>query len=131
MTNYKLFYTSLLKVKNTLYLKENKNNNNISRNSEIIYAINVVNDFMHSLCIGGKSKNKTFQDLLRLIDIFFISYSTNNELIYLIDESLNEINVDAFLNVIPQLLCRFNINQNNALCVLVSLLIRIDKAHPR
>ena len=131
MFNYK-FYTQLLKVKNSLDLQEIINNDsNIFSNSEIIYAINAVNGFKHSLCIGGKNKNKTFQDLLRLIDIFFSSASTNNELLQLIYECFNEIDVDAFLNVIPQLLCRFNINQNNVLSVLVLLLIKIGKAHPR
>ena len=131
MFNYK-FYTSVLKVKNALNLKEKKNNNdNVFSDLEIIYAINAVNGFKNSLCIGGKNKNKTFQDLLRLIDLFFSSASTNKELLNLINDCFNEIDEDAFLNVIPQLLCRFDINQNNVLSVLVSLLIKIGKAHPR
>ena len=130
MFNYK-YYTSLLKLKNFFELVENKKNNYAYNNSEIIYAINAVNGFKNSLCIGGKNKNKTFQDLLRLIDIFFNSASTNSELLNLINECFNEIEVDAFLNVIPQLLCRFNINQSNVLSVLALLLIKIGKAHPR
>ena len=131
MFNYK-FYTSVLKIKNSIEQNVNIKNNIIKfNNPEIIYAINAVNGFKNSLCIGGKNKNKTFQDLLRLIDIFFTSSSKNNELLNLINLCFNEIEVDAFLNVIPQLLCRFNINESKVLSVLILLLIRIGKAHPR
>ena len=131
MFNYK-FYISLIKCKNSLELEADCNNIKYDfNNCEITYAINAVNGFKNSLCIGGKNKNKTFQDLLRLIDIFFTSGSINNELLSLISICFNEIEVDAFLNVIPQLLCRFNINKSNVLSVLILLLIKIGKAHPR
>ena len=44
--------------------------------------------------------NKTFQDLLRLIDIFFEPSLNDNELINLISSSFNEIEVDSFLIVL-------------------------------
>ena len=133
MFNYK-YYTSLIKSKSSLESNDKLINNNINyslNNCEIKFAVNAVNGFKHSLVIGGKNKNKTFQDLLRLIDIFFTSASKNNELLNLINECFNEIEVDAFLNVIPQLLCRFNINESNVLSVLILLLIKIGKIHPR
>ena len=131
MFNYK-FYISLLKCKNILELNIDNNNINYNFNDcEIEFAINAVNGFKNSLCIGGKNKNKTFQDLLRLLDIFFNSGSKNKELLSLINSCFNEIEIDAFLNVIPQLLCRFNINENNILSILILLLIKIGKAYPR
>ena len=129
--NYK-FYTYLLKAKNSLILVENISNNNLNYNDcEITYAINAVNGFKNSLSIGGKNKNKTFQDLLRLIDIFFTSAHKNKELLNSINICFNDINIDSFLNVIPQLLCRFDITEYNVLSVLILLLIKIGKAHPR
>ena len=129
--NYK-FYISLIKCKNSIELDVDFNNIKYDfNNCEITFAINAVNGFKNSLYIGGKNKNKTFQDLLRLIDIFFTSSSKNNELLSLISICFNEIEVDSFLNVIPQLLCRFNINESNVLSVLILLLIKIGKAHPR
>ena len=134
MFNYK-FYSSLLKTKITIESNDyNLHNNYINYNFQncgITFAINAVNGFKHSLLIGGKDKNKTFQDLLRLIDIFFSSASKNKELLNLINECFNEIEIDSFLNVIPQLLCRFNINEPNVLSVLILLLIKIGKVHPR
>ena len=133
MFNY-IFYTSLLKVKNNLESSGNMINKDFNynlNNCEIIFAINAVKGFRHSLGLGGKNKNKTFQDLLRLIDIFFTSASKSNELLNLINECFNEIEVDIFLNVIPQLLCRFNINESNVLSTLILILIKIGKMHPR
>ena len=131
MFNYK-FYTSLLKTKNSLILEEKLNNNNLNFNDqELIYAINAVDGFKNSLCIGGKNKNKTFQDLLRLIDIFFTSAHRSNELLNAINLCFNSIDIDSFLNVIPQLLCRFDINESKVLSVLILLLIKIGKEHPR
>ena len=75
----------------------------------VILITGAVNGFKNSLYIGGKNRNKTFQDLLRLIDIFFSLGDKNDNLLSLISETFNHIDVDAFLNVIPQLLCRFDI----------------------
>ena len=118
MFNYKL-YKSLLNLKN----KEKFNENN--------YAINAVEGFKYSIIIGRKKNKNIFQDLLRLIDIFFDSSSNNKELINLINTSFNEIEVDSFLIVLPQLLCRFNLKDTNILSILITLLIKIGKTYPR
>ena len=117
MFNYKL-YKSLLNLKN----KEKFNENN--------YAINAVEGFKYSIIIGRKKNKNIFQDLLRLIDIFFDSSSNNKELINLINTSFNEIEVDSFLIVLPQLLCRFNLKDTNILSILITLLIKIGKTYP-
>ena len=114
MFNYKL-YKSLLNIKNY----------------EINYAMNAVEGFKYSIIIGKKKKKNIFQDLLRLIDIFFDSSSNNQDLIKLIETSFNEIEVDSFLIVLPQLLCRFNLKDSNTLSILISLLIKIGKTYPR
>ena len=124
MFNYKL-YKSLLNIKT-----KDKNiilNNNIDKS----YTMNAVEGFKNSIIIGRQKKKNIFQDLLRLIDIFFDSSSSNNDLINLIDSSFNEIEVDSFLIVLPQLLCRFNLKDSNVLSVLISLLIKIGKTYPR
>ena len=92
---------------------------------EISFAINAVNGFKNSLLIGGKNKNKTFQDLLRLIDIFFTIGDKSVNLLNLISESFDNIDIDAFLNVLPQLLCRFDLNNIKILEVLFHILIKI------
>ena len=98
---------------------------------EISYANNAVNGFKHSLIIGGKNKNRTFQDLLRLLDIFFNSGIKNDGLLLSISNTLNIIEVEAYLNVLPQLLCRFDIKDKKVLEILINILIKIGSAHPQ
>ena len=107
-----------------------KKNNIMINNKELLFAINAVNGFKNSLSIGGKNRNKTFQDLLRLIDIFFSLGDKSDNLLKLISDTFNYIDVDAFLNVIPQLLCRFDIKDIKILDVLFNILIQIGLAHP-
>ena len=127
MFNYKL-YKSLLNIKN----KEKGENISLNNNNTVKnYAVNAVEGFKYSIIIGRHKKKNIFQDLLRLIDIFFDPSSVNNDLINLIDSSFNEIEVDSFLIVLPQLLCRFNLKESNVLSILISLLIKIGKTYPR
>ena len=120
---YKFIYSNTKKEQN------NKRNKTIN-NKEISFAINAVKGFKNSLSIGGKNRNKTFQDLLRLIDIFFSSGDKSDNLLTLISESFNNIDNDAFLNVIPQLLCRFDLKESKILDVLFEVLTKIGLAHP-
>jgi len=126
MFNYKFYKFIYSHTKKT----EEKNTINLVNNKKILFAINAVNGFKNSLCIGGKNINKTFQDLLRLIDIFFSVGDQSENLLNLISESFNVIDTDAFLNVIPQLLCRFDLKNTKILDVLFNILIKIGLAHP-
>lgn len=89
-----------------------------------------MNGFKYSITLGGKDMNKTFQDLLRLIDIFFNSGGISKNLLILIESSFNSIDVDAYLNVIPQLICRFDLKNEKVLNVLIKILIKIGLTHP-
>ena len=120
---YKFIYSFIKKEKNI------KNLNKISK-KEITFAINAVNGFKNSLSIGGKNRNKTFQDLLRLIDIFFSVGDKSDNLLSLIFNTFNNIDIDAFLNVIPQLICRFDLKESKILDVLFNILTKISLAHP-
>ena len=143
MFNYK-YYKFLLDKKISLEDNENadeselknKESENIKEkiiiisHKEELFAINAVNGFKYSITLGGKNMNKTFQDLLRLIDIFFNSGGNSENLLNLIELSFNSIDVDAYLNVIPQLICRFDLKNENVLQVLKNILIKIGLIHP-
>ena len=127
MFNYKYYKFILLnKEKNK---KEIADNNKI-KDKEIILATNAVNGFRNSLFIGGKNKKKTFQDILRLLDIFFSEGNKDDNLLNLIKETFNYIDIDVFLNVLPQLLSRFNIQDNKILDVLLDISAKIGLIHP-
>ena len=125
MFNYKYYKFIFSNIK-----KEEQDNSDNITNKEILFGINAVKGFKNSLSIGGKDRNKTFQDLLRLIDIFFSIGNISDNLLSLISETFNFIDIDAFLNVIPQLLCRFDIKEPKILNVLFNILTKIGLAHP-
>jgi hypothetical protein len=128
--NYAMFNYKYYKFIFSNTKKEDKNNSYRINSKEILFAINAVKGFKNSLSIGGKDRNKTFQDLLRLIDIFFSIGDKSDNLLSLISETFNYIDIDAFLNVIPQLLSRFDIKEPKILDVLFNILTKIGLSHP-
>ena len=125
MFNYKYYKYMSLHLKKFEENKENK-----IKNEEIISAINAVKGFRNSLFIGGKNKKKTFQDILRLLDIFFSGGDEDDNLLKAIKETFNYIDIDVFLNVIPQILSRFDITDNKIFEVLLDILTKIGLKHP-
>ena len=126
--SYKLWHSfALFNYKYYKYLSKEK----ASLLEEVLFATNAVNGFKNSLIIGGKEKNKTFQDLLRLLDIFFTVGIKNKELLQEISNALNIVEIEAYLNVLPQLLCRFDIKEKEVLEILINILIKIGSAHPQ
>lgn len=128
--NYKAWHNyGLLNYKYFDYLlnsqMENKNSNNL-----IYYACNSLNGFINSVCIGGANISKTLQDLLRLIDVWFLM-GDKAEIDKLIDIAINKIDLDSWLLVIPQLLARVIIIDERIKNSLVKLLKKIGNHHPR
>jgi len=124
--NYKSWHTFAM-LNNSYYEFLSENNLNI----DINYAKNAIKGFTNSIIIGGKNKNKTFQDILKLIDLFFKCGSATYEIQNIINESFNNIDIDCFLDVIPQLICRIDIGDKdkNLFEILKNLIIKIGKYH--
>ena len=127
MFNYK--YAKFISMQNNKDDIE-KNNMNKTNNKEILFATNAINGFKNSLFIGGKNKQKTFQDILRLLDIFFSVGNKTDSLLSLINETFQYIDIEVFINVIPQLLSRLDIQDNKILDVLLNILTKIGLTHP-
>ena len=53
-----------------------------------------------------------------------------DNLLNLINETFNYIDIDVFLNVIPQLLSKFDIKDDKILDVLLNILTKIGITHP-
>ena len=123
--NYNAWHNFAM-LNNSYYEYLLENNLEINLN----YAKNAIQGFTNSIIIGEKNKNK-FQDILRLIDLFFKCGSSTKEIKNLINESFNNINIDCFLDVIPQLICRIDIGEKDKdlFEILKNLLIKIGKYH--
>ncbi len=117
---------------NNLYYEYLSDINNNS-SEKLSYAKNAINGFTNSIMIAGRSKTKTFQDLLRLIELFFKCGTQSTSLKKLFSSSFSILNIDCFLNIIPQLLCRINIIEKDPELfeILKNLLVKIAKNHPR
>ena len=124
--NYKSWHNYAM-LNNSYYEFLSENNLKI----DINYAKNAIKGFTNSIIIGGKNKNKTFQDILKLIDLFFKCGSSTYEIQNIINESFNNIDIDCFLDVIPQLICRIDIGDKdkNLFEILKNLIIKIGKYH--
>jgi FKBP12-rapamycin complex-associated protein len=100
--NYKTWhYYAFLNYK---YFEVLLSMNNKKKN---IYAQNAIIGFTNSVCIGGKTIAKTLQDLLRIIEIWF-QVGEDITVIKLIKQSFIKIDIDTWLQVLPQLLARVN-----------------------
>ena len=125
--NYNAWHNYAM-LNNTIY--EYLTENNLNKiNNYLNYVKNAILGFTNSIIIKGNNINKTLQDILRLIDLFFKYGSLTNEIQNLINESFNNINVECFLDVIPQLICRIDIEDKNLFEILKNLLIKIGKFH--
>ena len=94
------------------------------------YAINAIEGFTKSICIGGSNISKILQDLLLLINIWF--QIGNEEYIdKLMNEKIDIISTDCWLLVIPQLLARINVTNPLIRKTLILLLKKIGLKNPR
>ena len=118
--NYKAWHSYAL-----LNYKYFENNNN-----KLSYASNAIIGFTKSVCIGGKSLSKTLQDILKLIDIWF-QVGDSEDLNKLILESFEQIAIESWLFVIPQLLARVGVKNEIIRNSLVYILKKIGLNHPR
>ena len=119
--NYKAWHTyALLNYK--FFESEKKSNTD--------YAINAIEGFTKSICIGGNNMSKILQDLLLLINIWF--QIGNEEYIdKLMNEKIDIISIECWLLIIPQLLARINITNPLIRKTLILLLKKIGLKNPR
>ena len=119
--NYKAWHSyALLNYK--FFLFEQK--------AKINYAINAIEGFAKSICIGGKNISKILQDLLLLLNIWF-QVGMEKSIDKLMNEKIEIISLDSWFLVIPQLLARINVTNPLIRKTLIFLLKKIGLKNPR
>ena len=98
--------------------------------SNINFAINAIEGFTKSICIGGKNISKVLQDLLLLLNIWF-KVGTEESIDKLMNEKIDIISLDSWFLVIPQLLARINVTNPLIRKTLIFLLKKIGLKNPR
>ena len=97
---------------------------------QLAFAVNAIEGFTNSICIGGKNLSKVLQELLLLLNIWF-QVGMEESIDTLINEKIDIISLDSWILVIPQILARINIKNPLIRKTLVSLLKKIGLKNPR
>lgn len=102
---------------------------NIELLKELIekHTIAAVKGFVKTISIGGKNM---FQDSLRLLSLIF-KYGDNLEVSKEFRDSFQSIDIIAWIEVVPQIIARSDISNQNIQNLLHQLLIHISKQHPQ
>ena len=101
------------------------------KKTKINYAINAIEGFAKSICIGEKKNmSKILQDLLFLLNIWF-QVGMEETIDKLMNEKIQTISLESWFLVIPQLLARINITNPLIRKTLIFLLKKIGLKNPR
>ena len=88
--------------------------------------------FIKAISLGGtqSSTSRTLQDLLRLLTLWF-NHGDNDEVQMELQEGFTTIEIISWIEVVPQLMARFDIPKVKIQRSIHDLLIRIGKHHPQ
>lgn len=97
----------------------------------VAYIIPAVQGFIRSVSLasGGTSGN-ALQDILRFLTLTF-KYGHQDAVHSAIADSLGDVNIDVWLQVLPQLIARLHVSSPNVRKTIHQLLIDVGKAHPQ
>ena len=107
---YKYLHNRRIKVKETM-VEDYDKKIEISLKLEISFAKNSINGIKKCLEIIGNNLDKSYQNCIRLIDIFFNIGGDDNELRILIASVFYEYDLKIFVQILPLLISRLG-NKN-------------------
>lgn len=91
------------------------------------HVIPAIRGFFKSIALSSSS---SLQDTLRLLTLWF-AHGGDSEVSTVILEGFNDVSIDTWLEVIPQLIARINLPNNRTRATIHRLLAEIGKAHPQ
>jgi hypothetical protein len=98
------------------------------------YLVPAVNGFVRSIDLGLSAEKKKSghvqQDILRLLTLWF-KYGNRCDVVAAIEDGFNQLSIDTWLNVIPQIIARINMPDDTIRQSVHNLLIRIGQEHPQ
>ncbi|KAJ8022045.1 Serine/threonine-protein kinase mTOR [Holothuria leucospilota] len=92
------------------------------------YTAPAVHGFFRSIALSGE--NNSLQDTLRLLTLWF-DYGQNQQVYEALVEGLKTIQIDTWLQVIPQLIARIDTPRHLVAKLIQQLLMDIGKQHPQ
>ena len=109
----------------TTYAKRSSTSLPQSMNAD--HVVPAVRGFFKSIALSSSS---SLQDTLRLLTLWF-AHGGDPEVNTVILEGFNDVSIDTWLEVIPQLIARINLPNNRTRATIHRLLAEIGKAHPQ
>ena len=94
------------------------------KDTKVNYAVNAIEGFAKSICVGKNNMSKILKDLLLLLNIWF-KVGMDEKIDELMNEKIDNISLDSWILVIPQLLARINVTNPFIRKTLISLLKKI------
>eukprot|EP00048_Salpingoeca_helianthica_P003613 m.68925 g.68925 ORF g.68925 m.68925 type:complete len:2501 (+) comp12804_c0_seq1:29-7531(+) len=95
----------------------------------LTHAITSVRAYFNAISLS-KKREANIRDTLRLLTLWF-THGAQPELLESVKDGLNTVTVDTWLQVIPQLIARINLDDLPVRTALHSLLVRLGIIHPQ
>ena len=98
------------------------------------YLVPAVNGFVRSIYLGLTAEKKknghVQQDILRLLTLWF-NYGNRADVVAAIEDGFNQLSIDTWLHVIPQIIARINTPNDVIRASVHNLILRIGQQHPQ
>jgi FKBP12-rapamycin complex-associated protein len=93
-----------------------------------------ITGFFRSIALGGTTKQKgkggPLQDILRLLTLWF-NHGVAPEVEAALVDGFGHVNIDTWLQVIPQIVARIHSNSSPVRQLIHQLLVRVGRKHPQ
>ena len=126
---YKYIHNRRIKS-NDKFVEDYEKKVKLSLTLEVNYAKNALKGIKNCLGLTGNNLDKSYQNCIRLIDIFFNIGGENDELLSLITSIFHEYNSKIFLQILPLLISRLGNKNIKILEILVKILVEICEKFP-
>ena len=114
-------------VVTALTAQAKRQNTAIPQHVVVEHVVPAVQGFLKSIALSSSS---SLQDTLRLLTLWF-AHGGDHEVNTAVLEGFNDVSVDTWLEVIPQLIARINQPNNRVRGSIHRLLAEVGKAHPQ
>ena len=127
---YKAWHTWALanfEVVTAVTAQAKRYNYSLPQSLVVDHVVPAVRGFLKSIALSSSS---SLQDTLRLLTLWF-AHGGDPEVNTVLLEGFNDVSVDTWLEVIPQLIARINQPNNRVRATIHRLLAEVGKAHPQ
>jgi FKBP12-rapamycin complex-associated protein len=121
---------ALTNYKRVLQLTSNKSPVEENRSALQGFVMDAVRGFIQSISLGGPEFTETLQDTLKLLELWF-KFGSDSSVRAAVGESFSKIDLTCWLNVVPQLIAKLDMNNFVVLTHVLELLLYVGEKYPQ